>query len=107
MWGGNMVMNDLQKLLEREGYIGIRQITNGEWIGIMRMNYTYGLCVGMDESGYKGRYCYERILDAMTAARVYEGEGDPIGPWIKYKGEDEERMGPGAKEKVGWHLRKK
>jgi hypothetical protein len=99
-------MSDLQKQFEDDGYIGIRQMNNGEWIAILRMNYTWGLHVGMTKTGYKGRYCYERQIDAMTAARVYEGVEDPSGPWIKYKGEDGERMGPGAKvlmEEGGLH----
>jgi hypothetical protein len=98
MWSGGMTMSDVQKILEESGYMCVRQINNGEWIGVSIQIYTCGLCVGLDEFGYKRRYCYEKLKDALVAAEVYEGEGDPDGPWIKVKGEDGERMGPGAKD---------
>lgn len=94
-------MADIRKILEEEGYVGVRQMKNGEWIGVAtEFLYTFGLCIGCAEFSYKRQYCYERILDALNAAKVYEGEGDPIGPWIKVKGMGGERHGPGAKEEV-------
>lgn len=86
-----------QEKMEREGYFEVRQMKNDEWISLFKMNYTYGLHVGMDEDGYRGRYCYERQIDAIIAAKEYEGVGDPVGLWIKYKGKGGERLGPGAK----------
>lgn len=86
-----------QERMEREGYLSLKLMKNGEWVGVMRMNFTFGVFVGMDEDGYRGRYCYERQIDAMFAAKEYEGIGDPPGPWIKYKGSDGQRLGPGAK----------
>lgn len=87
----------MKELLEKNGYTYVRQMKNGEWVGIAPMLYTWGLFVGMDEFGYKRRYCYEKFEDVMKAAVSYEGEGDPIGDWIKVKEENDERMGPGAK----------
>jgi len=83
--------------MEEEGYISVTQAKNGVWVALMSFMYTYSLCVGLDSSGYKGRYCYEYFTDAMIALLRYSGEGDPEGPWIKYKGEGGERLGPGAK----------
>ena len=90
-------MSDMQKILEDEGYMCVRRMKNGEWIGVSMQIYTCGLCVGLNEHEYKRRYCYEKLRYALIAASQYEGEGDPIGPWIKVKGEGGERMGPGAK----------
>jgi len=87
-----------KEAMEQEGYREVRQMKNGEGTGILKMNYTYGLHVGLNELGYRGRYCYQYKKDAIEAILSYEGEGDPIGPWIKYKGSDGERLGPGAKE---------
>lgn len=81
---------------ENMGYRHVKQMKNEEWIGILSQFFTHALCVGLDEFGYKRRYCYEFSMQAIIAAKEYEGENDPSGPWIKVKGEGEERMGPGA-----------
>jgi hypothetical protein len=92
-------MFDMKRFLEKQGFVSVKQLKNGEWIGISRMLYTWGLCVGLDKFGYKKRYCYERLSDAVGAVLLYEGEGDPDGPWIKVKGEEGgDRLGPGLKE---------
>lgn len=59
---------------------------------ISKFIYTYGLCWGLDESGYKGRWCYETKQDALDALRLWDGIDDPSGPWVKYKGIDGERF---------------
>lgn len=79
------------------GYTCVRQLKNGDWVGVYRYIYTSGLHIGLTEVGYKKRYCYEHYHEAVIAVSQYEG-GDPWGPWIKEKGEDGERLGPGAKE---------
>ena len=86
-----------QQFLEDQGYTHVRQMENGEWIGVSRFIYTYGLCIGLDQFGYARRYCYEFSIHAIIAAKEYKGEGDPSGPWIKQKGEGIERLGPGVK----------
>jgi hypothetical protein len=80
--------------LAGQGYSHIRQMPNTEFVGIMQMMFTYGLFVGLDETGYKRRYCYEYKSDAVIAAQTWDGKGDPPGPWIKEKPSD--RLGPGA-----------
>lgn len=75
-------------LLRREGYIEPRQLPDGRWIGVRRFFHTVALVVGLDETGYSYRYCYEahRWPDAITDALEWNGEGDPPGMWIKQKG---------------------
>jgi hypothetical protein len=90
-------MSDIKTIAIENGYSFVRQMKNGEWIGILQQIYTYRLCVGLDQFGYKRGYCYEKLIDAVVAVADYEGEGDPSGPWIKMKGEDGEKLGPGAK----------
>jgi hypothetical protein len=86
-----------KEYLEQQEYIAVRQCENGVWIGVSVQIYTFGLCVGLGEFEYKNRYCYEHLGECLKACRLYEGEGDPSGPWIKRKGEDGEKLGPGAK----------
>ena len=83
-------MSDLIKLLEIEGFTHIRVI-DGKICGIKRFLFTTGLVVGLNEIGYDGRYCYEHRSDAVDALREWDGNGDPSGDWIKYKGIGGER----------------
>jgi hypothetical protein len=78
------------------GYQHVRQLANGEVAALYPMIYTTGLLVGLDDSGYNRRYCYERQSDAFAALMKWDGQGDPPGPWLKQKGGvGGERLGPG------------
>jgi len=79
---------------ERMGYIQPRKLPTGEWAAVEKMLFTWALVVGLDQTGYRTRFCYEHITDAGPALEEWNGEGDPPGPWIKEKPID--RLGPGA-----------
>lgn len=80
-------MNQAQffEYLKSEGYTDLK-IINGKICGIHRFIFTTGLVVGLDEIGYEGRYCYETKSEALTDLESWDGNGDPSGDWIKYKG---------------------
>jgi hypothetical protein len=82
-------MNDdnIKTLLEREGYILVRRLPTGEWAGLRDFAFTIGLCVGLDDTGYRARYCFESAAQAVVALTIWGGEGHPQG-WIKVKGRD-------------------
>lgn len=83
------------------GYTDVRQLKCGVWIGLMGMNYTTGLFVGLDETGYASRYCYEHRTDALDAFLCWEGQGDPSGPWVMHKGaRGGDRLNPRLKDEV-------
>lgn len=82
---------NLEKLLTNEGYTNLRYIDGVGWCGLYRFIFTTGLCIGLDDVGYKGRYCYPTHLDASEALKEWDGTNDPSGNWIKYKGEGGER----------------
>jgi len=85
---------DREAMMAALGYANARTLPTGEVAGVQRMLFTFGLFVGLDDFGYARRYCYERRSDALDALLVWDGVGDPPGPWIKvYPGE---RLGPGA-----------
>lgn len=77
--------------LEEEGYFNLREIPGKGVCGLYRFMFTVGLCVGIDETGYHGRYCFKDLMDARVALKDWDGIGDPIPLWIKYKGLDGER----------------
>jgi hypothetical protein len=87
-----MILTDkLKQQLESQGYCYIKEIPNRGICAIMKFMFTYGLCYGIDNTGYKGRYCYphEKVEDAILALHKWNGESDPDGDWIKHKGKTE------------------
>lgn len=83
------------KALEAEGYRGVKAIDDGRFVGWMRQIFTTGLFV-MTEHSVERRYCYEHAIAAAAAVVLWDGKGDPPGPWLKEKPSD--RLGPGVTE---------
>lgn len=82
---------ELKKLLESEGYTDIKEINGRGLCGLYRFIFTTGLVTGLDSTGYSGRYCYSSKADALKALESWDGQEDPSGDWIKYKGKGGER----------------
>lgn len=82
-----MKNKELRKFLEEEGYMHLKQIKGRGICGIKRFIFTTAIVYGLDEYGYKGRYCYpHHEIAALTIAySTWDGGDDPIGPWIKHK----------------------
>ena len=81
----------------RDDYLAIRTVPGAGECGLLRYAFTWGLVTGLRDTGYIGRYCFEHHADAWHALVTWNGrDGDPPGPWIKYKGIGGERLGPGA-----------
>lgn len=76
----------LIKLLELEGYRDIREIPNRGLCGIRPFLYTSGLCYGLNEHGYDGRFCYTTYMEARVALELWDGGENPVGQWKKHKG---------------------
>lgn len=84
--------------LRAEGYYNIKQVPDKGICALFRFAFTTGLVIGIDNIGYYGRYCYSNRQDAIDALKNWDGQGDPQGNWIKYKGEGGERSNPNYKE---------
>ena len=80
--------------LRSDGYSDIKEIPGRGICGLRNFIFTTGLVIDMDENQYYGRYCYPSYEDALNALKEWNGEGDPSGPWIKYKGSPGERSNP-------------
>lgn len=91
-------MNNAARMAMAEafGYTEPKIMPDGTLAALGKQMYTTGIVVGIDEDGYAGRFCYTSHAVAATALREWDGIGDPPGPWIKYKGDGGERLGPGA-----------
>ena len=80
----------LKDFLTKEGYFNLVEIPGRGICGLYRFVFTVGLVIGINEDGYKGRFCYPHLADAMTDINTWDGINDPSGDWLKYKGEDNE-----------------
>jgi hypothetical protein len=82
---------EFAQYLKELGYSMAVQLRSGEWLALEQFMYTTGLMVIGDGDlfGYRCRFCYENIGDAIKAWMSWDGEGDdPGGPWVKQKGRD-------------------
>lgn len=69
------------------GFVHPIQHTSGEWCAVQKFMFTCGIVIGINEFGYRCRWCYGFAGDAMIAHLTWDGTGDdPSGPWIKQKG---------------------
>jgi len=87
----------MQKFID-EGYFEIREIEGLGICSLMTFVFTTGLVIGMDDIGYRGRYCFSSKEEASKSLKEWDGVGDPPGNWIKYKGYGGERSNPNYKE---------
>ena len=91
------VDKNLKTLLISEGYEQICYVEGKGVCALLPFIFTVGLVVGLDESGYKERYCYsyKDVLHAILALYQWEKsqdeiKGDPVDAyWIKRKGVEE------------------
>lgn len=71
-----------------------RDLGNGMAVGVHEAMFndrlTYGPLGGMT---YDRGFCFPKGGAALVAALVWDGTGDPPGPWVKEVGTD--RYGPG------------
>lgn len=74
-----------------DGYFDIKEIPYRGLCGLSYMAFTVGLFYGLDQTGYRGRYCYDNLREAINAIDAWKGPGDPPGEWIKHKGYREYR----------------
>ena len=78
--------DDQVKFYTDMGYKCIMRI-NGDIVAIQPFMFTFGILVGMDETGYKHRFCYHSFPEALTGlvGWINEGGEEPQG-YIKRKG---------------------
>lgn len=83
--------------LSQEHYYDLK-VTPGRGIcGLRDFIFTTGLCYGLDETGYAGRYCYHTEKEAEDALHVWNGADNPTGNWIKHKTRNKDLHNPNYK----------
>ncbi len=71
------------------GFQEPRLFPTGETAAVQRFMFTVGVVTGIDEFGYRCRWCYDNYRMASLALSRWDGKGDPPGPWIKQKGRND------------------
>ena len=81
-------MSDSGALYERE-------LDDQRSVYVYSMLFNDRIVVGITGADYYERgFCFPKGGSALVSATVWDGEGDPPGPWIKEVGTD--RYGPGT-----------
>ena len=81
-----MTEDEFIKMLEGHGYRNVRRLPTGEWAGNMRFMFTVAIVTGLDDVGYRCRWCYGSMNEAHAALILWDGQGNPPGRWLKQKG---------------------
>lgn len=66
------------------GFSCFKIMPNGNLAAIGALMFTFGLYRKLDWVNASDRWCYETLLDAKLALHLWNGEGDPCGPWLKH-----------------------
>lgn len=72
--------------ITENGYTHTKDMPDGSLCALLEFAFTWGLMVGLTETGYIRRYCFEHFQEAHDALVAWDGQGNPSGNWIKCKG---------------------
>lgn len=75
----------MQKL-EKEGYSEIKWVQGLGYCGLRSFVFTCGICYGLGEFDYDGRWCYENPFLAISDFLLLNCTNEPSGNWQKHKG---------------------
>ena len=67
---------NIQHAIDNE-YENVREI-DGVVYGIRRFMYTVGVCGGIDETGYSGRFCFSSHMNATLFLMNWDGHTLPV-----------------------------
>lgn len=59
------------------GYQNLR-LVNGRWCGTQRFIYTVGVVLGLDETGYTNRFCFDTEQNAALFLKDWDGSTLPV-----------------------------
>ncbi|MGI9251151.1 MAG: hypothetical protein ACR2PR_08135 [Pseudohongiellaceae bacterium] len=63
---------------QMQGYSNLVEKPAGCWCGIARFIYTVGVCVGLDMSGYRRRFCFDSWQNAELFLKEWDGVTLPV-----------------------------
>lgn len=64
------------------GYHGARRLPDGTYAGIIKLVFTWAICLECHDTGHERRYCYEDLSVCLGAfSELRSGDSEPEG-WI-------------------------
>ena len=67
-----------------------REVPEKGLCAIHRFIFTFGIVTNLNEISYAHKWCFDTKEEALIALKHWDGKGDPLGLWKKYKGENGE-----------------
>lgn len=74
--------------LATQGYTHVRVLPDGTIAGLVELMFTTGLCMGLNETSWQKRYCFEQRSDAMDALQGLTSLTDEPSGWIARRPQD-------------------
>jgi len=78
--------NLTKRMLLDYGYDNVRQLDDGTWIGTQELFTTTALFIGLDETGWNKRYCYDDIDKLFDSYLTMNSIADVPRGWIAMRG---------------------
>ena len=73
---------DAIEFFEGHGYTDIKRMQifqlGDSYVGLRRFMYTCGVCYGLDETGYRGRFCFDSMQNARFFLHEWDGQTLPV-----------------------------
>jgi len=67
----------IKEFLERQYYTDITILPGDNICAIHPFIYTWGVCYGVNFDGYKGRFCFDSLVNAQGFLRGWDGKIQP------------------------------
>lgn len=56
----------VEVFLKQNGFMQVRKLETGEWIGLMRLAFTMSVCCGIDDmTPFRYRWCFSELAEAL------------------------------------------
>lgn len=72
----NATDDQIKEFLKEQGFIEVRRLEDGEWVGLLRLAFTMSVCCGIDEMcPFKYRWCFADTSEAYlfyTTVKDYD-----------------------------------
>jgi hypothetical protein len=88
-----MTEGELERMRKMGGFLDIRRLPDGSVAGVQPQVTTWSLVLGVTHWGWRYRFCYETLCDALAAFRSVQGESDIPDGWLACR--PEVRVGKG------------
>lgn len=85
---------------KEKGFHYVKEVPGRGVCGLYEFLFTIAIVSHIQPDGdyymWRGGWCYpkENVMEALVALHTWDGEEDPEGCWVKYKGEGGEYRNP-------------